>query len=289
MHLLAALLLAATVTESAPLACSAEDERGQPFRTCFDPWVGLELGGGAGLESARLGGSFNAGLRLRGARESNSKAESTWLLLHHLGSTELRLGDGNFELRALGYTGVFRRHVREGVILLPLTPPVQVPFPLDVSFMAEVARYERRTAEGTDWSFEPVRLSMLLDPLRSASNRFHLSLGVTAAWRLRQLDSVVVHDVTPLTAATLFFTFSSEDGLWLARGTGTAGWSFTAPTPALTFKARGELELSRVLFALNDQPISFFIRGGGAFRDGGARGTDEWWAHAGLTLRLFSK
>jgi len=32
-----------------------------------------------------------------------------------------------------------------------------------------------------------------------------------------------------------------------------------------------------------------FVKGGGAFRDGGARGTDEWWAQAGLTLRLFSK
>lgn len=135
--------------------------------------------------------------------------------------------------------GVFRRHVREGVLLSPFTPPVQVPFPLDVSFMTALARNERRRSEGSDWVFEPVLLSMLLDALRSTSNRFHVTLGVTAAWRLRQLDQRVVHDVTPLTAATLFFTLSSDDGLWLARGTATAGWSFTAPSPALVFKARG--------------------------------------------------
>lgn len=283
------LLLAATVSESPPPVCNAEDERGQTFHTCFDPWVGLELGGGVLLESGRWSGAASVGLRLRGARESNSKSESTWLLLHHLGNTELRVVDGDAALRVLGYTGVFRRHVREGVLLLPFTPPVQVPFPLDVSFMTELARYERRRAEGSDWAFEPVRLSMLLDPVRSTSNRVHLGLGVTAAWRLRQLEQLVVHDVTPLTAATLFFTVASEDGLWLARGTATAGWTFTAPDPTLVFKARGEVELSRVLLALNDQPIALFVRGGGAFRDAGARGTDEWWAQAGLMLRLFSK
>lgn len=274
---------------SAP--CDATDAHGHAFATCFDPWQGLELGGGLLLDSGQVSGSASAAVRLRGERESRSKAESTWLSLHRLGATEVRTVQGRFALSLVGYTGVFRRHVREGTLLLPFTPPVTIPFPLDMTFMAEALKYERRVADGTgsDWALEPVRLSFLLDPLRAASSRFHLALGVTAAWRLLQNDGVVVHEVTPLSAATLFFDFESEDGLWLARGTLSGGFTFIAPDPVLTLRARGELELARTLLALNDQPLSLYVRASGAFRDAGARGASEWSAQVGLQLRLFSR
>lgn len=198
---------------------------------------------------------------------------------------------GRFALSLLGYSGVFRRHVREGSLLLPFNPPVTIPFPLDMTFTADVLKYERRVADGngSDWSLEPVRLSFLLDPVRSPLSRLHLGLGVTAAWRLLSNDAVISHEVTPLTAATVFFDFESEDGLWLARGTLSGGFTFIAPNPVLTLRARGEVELSRVVFALNDQPLSIYLRGSGAWRDAGARGTSEWSAQVGLQLRLFSK
>lgn len=236
-------------------------------------------------------GGANAALRFRGERESKSKAESTWLSLHRIAATEVRPIGGRFGLSLLGYTGIFRRHVREGTLLLPFNPPVTVPFPLDMTFMAEVLKYERRVADGngSDWALEPVRLSFLLDPLRSASSRFHLALGVTAAWRLTQNDNVLIHEVTPLSAATLFFDFESEDGLWVTRGILSGGWSLQVGTQGMTLRARGEVEVARTLFAINDQPLSMYLKGSGAWRDAGARGTSEWSASVGLNLRLFSR
>jgi hypothetical protein len=281
------LLLAAGAPAPEPPACTEQD-----FATCFDPWQGLELGGGLLFDGARFDGAAHAALRFRGERESRSKAESTWLTLHRIAASEVRPVQGQFAWNITGYSGVFRRHVREGALLLPFTPPVSIPFPFDMSFTAEVLKYERRYADGngSDWSLEPARLSFLLDPLRSASSRYHLSLGVTAAWRMLANDGVLVHEVTPLTAATVFFDFESEDGRWLARGTLSGGWNLTVPSasPVMVFRARGELELSRVLIAINDQPIMFYVRGTGAFRDAGARDATEWSAQAGLQLRLFS-
>lgn len=271
---------------SAP--CEGLEADGHAFATCFDPWRGLELEGGLGANGSGLTGGFGAGLRLRSERESNSKADSTWLTLHRLGGTQLAPSNGAWSLAVLGYAGLFRRHVREGVLLLPFTPPVRLPFPLDLAFLTEVLRYERRWSEGSDWSFEALRFSLLFDPLRQPSSRFHLGFGPTVAWRVLQLSGVVLHEVTPLSAATIFFSFESEDGLWLARGTLSGGWSLIAPDTTLTLRARGELELSRVLFALNDQPVSLFLKASGAWRDAGARGSSEWSACLGLQLRLFS-
>jgi len=268
------------------LAANPCDEPG--FASCFDAWLGLELGGGVLITPAGVTGAGTAALRFRGERESRTKAESTWFTLHRLGATELRPLDGKFAISVLGYSGLFRRHVREGVLLLPVTPPVRIPFPLDLSLMTDALRYDLRSAEGTDFSLEPLRVSVLFDPLRASTSRFHLALGVTGAWKFAQQSGVITHELTPFTAATLFFDFESDDGLWLARGVLSGGSSFIAPDTTLSLRARGEVELSRVLIALNDQPISFFLRGTGTFRDAGPRSTSEWSAQAGFQLRLFS-
>lgn len=272
----------------AALACSGRDAHGHPFATCFDPWRGVELGGAFVMDTGAPTGGFNAGMRLRGERESRAKVDSTWLALYELGATQVRPVNGLAAVDVTAFQALFRRHVREGRLLLPTSPPVQVPFPLDISVHASVARYERRLSEGDDWSFEPVRVSLLFDPLRAASSRFHLGFGVAAAYRLRQVDQAVLHEVTPLTAGALVFSFESEDGLWFARGAGTVGGSFVAPEPVFTLRARGEVELSRVLFAVADQPLAVFVRGSGAWRDAGARGGSEWTAQVGVSLRLFS-
>ena len=268
--------------------CESTESDGHLFATCFDPWKGVELEGALGASGEGFTGGFGGGLRLRSMRESQSKADSTWLTLHHVGATDLRPINGALSLTLLGYSGLFRRHVREGVLLLPFTPPVRIPFPLDIAFLTQALRYERRWSEGTDWSLEALRFSLLFDPLRQESSRFHLGLGPTVAWKIHQVDGVVQHEITPLTAATLFFSFESENGLWLARGELSGGWSLIAPDTTLTLRARGEIELSRVLFALNDQPLSLFLKASGAWRDAGARGSSEWSAFLGLQLRLFS-
>lgn len=274
---------------SALLTCTpAHDEHGHTFATCFDPWRGIGVAGSFDVSNGAPGAAFNGSVRWRSEGDSKSKTDSTWLTLHEFGGTQVRPVGGFAAVDVTAYAGLFRRHVREGVLLLPFNPPVQIPFPLDIAVHTSLARYERRLSEGDDWSLEPVRVSVLFDPLRSASSRFHLGVGFTAAYRLRQVSQALVHEVTPLTAGTVVFSFESAEGLWFARGALTAGGSFTAPGSTFSFKARGEVEVSRVLVAIVDQPLSVFVRGSAAWRDAGARERSEYSVQAGLSLRLFS-
>lgn len=268
--------------------CHAEED-GQPFAVCFDPWTGLELGGGGGAQGDGAAPLLVAGLRFRGERDSRSKAASTWLLAQRALATELKTVDGQWALTATAYEGVYRRHVAEGVVLLPTTPPIELPFPLDVGLAGSAGRYERRGADGTGWALEALRLSALFDPIASASGRFHLAFGPTAAYRVRSDGAQLAHDVTPLTGVLLFFNFESEDGLWVLRGTGVGAWTFSPSAPGvLTLRARGEVEGARVLAAVNDQPLSLFVRATGAWNDAGARAGSEWAVTGGLLLRLWS-
>jgi len=284
-------LLARVEATTPPVAadpCTAHDERGRAFAVCFDPWRGLELGGGAAAGTDGWTGAFEVGARFRGERESRSKADSTWFDLHRFGAFSLRGVDGLPAWRLTAWTGAFRRHVAEGVLLVPTTPPVRLPFPLDIALAGEVLTWERRLAEGNDYALEPVRLAVLLDPLRASSSRFHLGLGVLASYRLRQVSGVVVHDVTPLTAATLFVNVESEEGRWALRASGTAGWTFGPGQAGGAFRARGEVDGARVLVAVNDQPVAVFVHTGAAWADAGARASSEVTVTAGLRLQLWS-
>ena len=259
--------------------------------TCFDPWRGLELSSAGGVSTSHgalvLGASFD----WRVARDSRSKAESTWLALHRLGTTRFELGGPSPSLTVQAYEGVFRRHVEEGTLVLPTAPPVRLPFPFDVGLTGAALRYQREGQTGEQWALETVRLAFTLDPLHSASGRFHLGVGPVALHRLRSDGSSVINDVMPLTALMVFFDFESDDGLWLLRGEAHAGLSVT-PAPAArvdsVFRARGWVEASRVLFSVNDQPLALTVRTSGAVQDSGATARDEWSATAGLTLRLGS-
>lgn len=267
--------------------CTAYDD-GRPFATCFDPWKGLELGGAVAWTPGGVSPVFVTGIRFRGARESRSKADSTWLDLHRVGATALWTDGGQPAVASTLWNGYFRRHVAEGVLLLPTSPPKKLPFPLDIALQADVLRWDRRVVEGDDWALEPLRLAVLLDPLRSSSSRVHLGVGALAGYRVRSVGDVLLHDITPLTAATLFLDLESDDGLWVLRGTATAGWTFAPGAPAGVFRARGELDASRVLVAFNDQPVSVFVQARGAWADAGARGSSELLVSAGLRLQVKS-
>lgn len=267
--------------------CIAEED-GKRFATCFDPWKGFELGGAAAWGTAGWTGALVAGVRLRGARESRSKSESTWLDLHRVAATSVWSEDGRPAVTGTLWSGHFRRHVTEGVLLLPTSPPTKLPFPFDIALGADVLRWDRRVAQGDDWALEPLRLAVMLDPLRSASSRFHLGVGALAGYRVRQVGGALLHDVTPLTAATLFADVESEDGLWVLRASATAGWTFSPGTVGGVFRARGELDGARVLVAINDQPVSVFVQARGAWADAGARAGSEVSVLAGLRLQLFS-
>jgi hypothetical protein len=266
------------------------DAGGRPFRTCFDPGRGLELYTGGSARS--LGGGLDAGLglRLRGERDSKSKAGTSWLLAHRLLAFDARWAPAERHLGLTAYEGIARRHVDEGSLLLPTTPPIRLPFPFDLGLYGRAAQYERRVEDGPGWTLETARLAVLLDPLRSSSGRFHLGFGPSLAHLLRHDGSELHHELTPLTALQVVVSAESEDGLWVFRASGHAGWTFDpgAFPSGATFRARGELMLERVLVALNDQPVSLQLKAGGAYRDAGALAQSEWSVGGAVKVQLFA-
>jgi len=229
-------------------------------------------------------------VRLRGDRDSRSKAGTSWLHAHRLLIADGRLGPDQRQLTLAAYEGLARRHVDDGFLLLPTNPPIRLPFPLDLGLYGRVARYERRVEDGPGWTFETARLAMLFDPLRSGSGRFHLGFGPTLAHVLRHDGSLLRHELTPLTALQLAVSLESENGLWVFRAGGQAGFTFdpAALQSGGTLRARGELSVERVLVALNDHPVSLQVRAGAAYRDAGALQQNEWSAGAALKLQLFA-
>lgn len=285
------IALAAVVLAQAVAAdhCWSEAE-GRRFRTCFDPGRGLELSAGGSARSLSGGLDLGLSVRVRGERDSRSKAGTSWLLAHRLALVDGRWSPLERHLTLTAYEGLARRHVDEGFVLLPTTPPIRLPFPFDVGLWGRAARYERRVEEGFGWSFETVRLAMLLDPLRQGSGRFHLGLGPTLAHLMRHDGATLRHELTPLTALQLVVSLESEDGLWVFRALGHVGWTFDPAAFAAggTLRARGELSLERVLVALNDQPISLQLKAGGAFRDAGALQQSEWSVGGAIKVQLFA-
>lgn len=169
----AVLAAASAVGAELPEPCWQHAANGARFRTCFDPGRGLELSAGGSARSLNPALDLGLGLRLRGARDSRSKAGTTWLLQHRLLGADARWSKAERHLTLTAYEGLARRHVDEGFLLLPTTPPIRLPFPLDLGLYGRAARYERRVEDGLGWSFETARLAMLFDPLRSATGRFH--------------------------------------------------------------------------------------------------------------------
>ena len=201
-----------------------------------------------------------------------------------------RLSPAERNLRLTAYEGVARRHVDEGFLLLPTNPPARLPFPLDLGLYARVARYERRVEEGTGWTLETARIAMLLDPVRSPSGRYHFGLGPALAHQLTHDGTALRHELTPLTALQVVMSFESDDGLWVFRTVGHAGWTFdpTAFQSGGAFRVRGEVSLERVLVAVNDQPVSLQLRAAGAFNDAGSVKQSEWSVGGALKLQLFA-
>lgn len=288
-------LIAVLLTAAEPAAISVEadpchptDEEGRPYGVCFDAGRGVELsgmGGGLGLSGSS---TFSASLRLRGVRNSRSKQGTVWFNDHRIAHFEVRPDLQNRALFVTAYEGLLRRHVDEGYLLLPFTPPVKLPFPFDIGLAFSVARWERVVADG--WSFETARVTLFFDAVRAPTARFHLGLGPTLSHTMRGgLGAPLTHELMPLTGVQALATLESENGRWLLRAQGVAGWSFEpGASSAGTFRARGELVGERILIAINDQPLAVTVRATAAFRDVAGSASSEWSVQAGLTLRLFS-
>lgn len=256
--------------------------------TAFDAGKGVELMGTGGLLGLSPSGTFRAALRLRGVRSSKSRQGTVWFNDHRLAILEARPADADRALFVTAYEGLLRRHVDEGFVLLPFRTPVKLPFPFDLGLALSAARWERVVNDG--WSLETARVTLFLDAVRAPTARFHLGLGPTLAHTMRGGNGApLTHDLMPLTGVQGLASLESEDGLWVLRAEGIAGWTFTPGSAAPgTFRARGELVGERVLVAINDQPIAVTLRGTGAFRDRGGGARSEFCVQAGLTVRFFS-
>ena len=220
-------------------------------------------------------------------RNSRSKQGTVWFNDHRLAHLELRPAAQDRALTLTAYEGLLRRHVDEGNVLLPFTPPVKLPFPLDLGISFSVARWERVVADG--WAFETARVTLFFDAVRAPTARFHLGLGPTLSHTMRGgVGAPLAHELMPLTGLQALAALETEDGRWVLRAQGVAGWTFVPGGNAGTFRARGELVGERVLIAINDQPIALTLRATAAFHDVGGSGSSEWSVQAGLTLRLFS-
>lgn len=257
---------------------------GRRFRVRFDPASRISAGvaGAASFSPAPHPAlEITGGLSYRGIHESGAgKEQVTWQVDHRVLSGRVAplqaAAAGVPAMDASVYAVSALRHDRAPTIVLPVMPPLTVPFPFDVGFDGEVGRVyvpprmPTSAASGAPLPTLEVgvaRAAFTLDPWRSGVRGRSLELGLgarydidvmaTPSWRL----PAVVHRVAPLTAASARFRYQSGDGLavvdlrgeiaphWTSEGI----WRVAASTTA---------RFERTLIAVNDQPFALFFEGG---------------------------
>jgi len=287
--MLGLVLLLASTAEAPPGAdadaCIALDARGEPHPLCFNPGDGFELGTRMRLTGAGLSRAVRTSVRIRMGRNSRSKG-SPWFNNHRL--LTLEAWDGAQRgLTFTAYDGTLRRHLEEGFILVPTARPLRVPFPFDVTVALRLGHVERRVWEGPGWTLESGRVGLLLDPVRSETERVWFGVGPLATHTVRRArDGAQQHTVAPFTELMVDAGLESADGLWALRATGLAGWSVGFDR-GMHFRARADAGLERVVLAVEDQPVVFQVSGAYAHRDAGLARRSEWTVSTGLAVRAF--
>ncbi len=280
-----ALLLTLALAQAEP-SCWAEEDA-KAFRTCFDALNGLELAAGAETRSLSWGPRFSTGIGVKGTRGSHSKEGTVWFNDHRL--LELAVSDEGGPIYDFTlYRTYWRRHVDEGFLVLQTTPPIRLPFPFDVGLSGSAFEWERRPGQGKGWVIRTASVAMLFDPVRSSSAQFQLGIGPELSHTLRHDGVTLHHELSAFSSGTLEARFESEDGFWALFAHGNLGATFDPVTRAFTPRGRGWLEVNRVLFAVNDQPVRLYLRAEGEWRQAGPLAQSEWSASAGLKVQLFS-
>jgi hypothetical protein len=311
---IAALLLALAVTMLLPRAGRAEgpggggerdlegppaggdtvvSPEGHPFRVRFDPasriWLGMSyaLGRGADGAWAHLP-EVDLGLSYRGRYASGvGRGRIVWQVDHRVLAGWVtpfsRPIAGVPGLDAAAYATSLLRHDELPSVVLPLSPPVGVPFPFDIGFEGEVGRVSippsppARVGGGE----APVvrtgvlRASVVLDPWRSGEPGRSLELGIGARYDVDAYPAAgsgggggasaggtaVVHRVAPMTAGSLRLRAQSDDGLWAldCRGDFVPHWTSEDRWRVMVLSAA---HAERTLAAINDEPIVAVLEGG---------------------------
>ncbi|WP_141332595.1 hypothetical protein [Myxococcus sp. AB025B] len=265
--------------------CAPHDALGDPFPVCFDPGEGLVVGSGVVMNDGVQALSLRASVRLRSGRTSRSKG-TPWFNNHRL--VDVELWDGARRgLSFTAYDGLLRRHLEEGFILIPTARPLRIPFPFDVTVALRAAHLERRVWEGPGWTLETGRVGLLVDPIRSETERAWFGVGPVATHTLRHSRDGTSQELSPFTSLMFDGGLESEDGLWALRASGLAGWTHGVDG-GTSFRMRADASLERVFLAVADQPVALRLSGGAVQGDAGLFRRDTWTVGASLVVRAFS-
>jgi hypothetical protein len=230
--------------------------------------------------------TLEAGLLVRTGRSSRSKG-TPWFNTHRLLLTEAQLGSERRGLTFTPYEGLLRRHLEEGFILVPTKHPVRIPFPFDITLGLRAGHFERRVWEGPGWTLETGRAALMLDPVRSGTERAWLGVGPAASHVLRHTPEGTVSELSPFTSLMLDAGYETEDGWWVLRASGLAGWSY-AFEGGKHLRARAEASIERILIATNDEPIWLRLSAAYVRGDAGVTRGNEWNAGLALVMRAGS-
>jgi hypothetical protein len=187
--------------------------------------------------------------------------------------------DGVPALDAAVYSASLLRHDQSPSVVLPVSPPVSLPFPFDIGFDGEVGRVSIPLAppEAPGGGAAPVvrtgvvRASVVLDPWRSGEPGRSLELGLGVRYDIDAYPdagdgaaargATVVHRVAPMTAGSVRLRIQAEDGLTAldVRGDFIPHWTSEDRWRVTVLSAA---HLERTLAAINDQPIVTVLEGG---------------------------
>jgi hypothetical protein len=258
------------------------DETGtHPFKVRFDPASRIWIGSSVALRRGPEGNDeptseLDFGLAYRGAPRTSTGA--TWQLDHRFVSGFVQPahvpGQRWAALDVTPYSLDVLCHDESPHLVLPLSPPVSVPFPFDVGFQAQLARL----VVGSAWvatrddrrltfaRLGVVRAGIVLDPWRSGLPGRSFEIGFALRYDVDAYGfgsdgtTTYVHRVAPLTATSLRFRFQSLDGLttFLARAEAAPHWT---SEKRWALEALADARVERTIFAIEDQPITIGIEG----------------------------
>jgi hypothetical protein len=242
----AVVALAATPTR-AENHCTGITPDGGRFATCFD--LGNRLSLTAGTDG--LGG----GIALRHLIRFEDDPDLAWKMEHRLlDATHAGVSD---RFTGVLYRGRYIRHARDGHIVLPLFGDARKLFlPFDIGGLAEVGAVRwRPDATAT---IGVIKTAALIDLARSRDFRYLLAIGPVARWEVsldRHPIAVAEHVIAPFTSGLFAFKLESASGLsWgeLHVEAGAAWHGRTGWRP----DARVDATVERIVFAINDHPLS---------------------------------